>query len=103
MATHLIETLRGVGDIYSGDVLLRAGAAYQLSLWSDNNESRDSHDPHGAVTIDGNVAITGIGEAVVLLGPGGDLTLRLQDGRRLAFSLTSTTGHIVGRGGLQPA
>jgi hypothetical protein len=31
------------------------------------------------------------------------LTLRLQDGRRLPFTLTASTGHIVGRGGLESA
>lgn len=102
MARRLIEALTGVGDIYAGEMLLRAGAAYHLSLWSHDGEAQTKDDLPVAVTIDGNVSITGIAEAVVLAGPE-NLTLRRQDGRRLAFSLTSTGGEIVGRGGLQPA
>jgi hypothetical protein len=97
MARRLLESLSGVGDVYAGNELIRT-TSYQLSLWLNE-------DPVGAgsnVTIDGHIDITGIGEAVVLTGSD-SLTLRLQDGRRLVFSLTGTGGGIIGRGGLQPA
>ena len=43
-----------------------------------------------------------MGEAVVLAGAD-TLTLKLQDGRRMVFQLTSSSGGIVGRGGFLPA
>jgi hypothetical protein len=51
------------------------------------------------VIVDRHIDTTGIGEAVVLAGPG-TLTLTIEDGRRLAFQLTSSAGGIVGRGWL---
>ena len=50
-------------------------------------------------TTSGRIDITGIAEALVLAGPG-NLTLTLEDGRRLAFDLTNSGGGIVGRGWL---
>ena len=91
MARRLIEELSGAGDIYSGDVLLRAGVPYQLSVWSDDVQ------PPPAVTIEGAVGITGIAEAVVLTGPD-KLTLKLPDGRSVALKLTSTGGRFVASG-----
>ena len=81
MTRRLLESLSGVGDIHAGDVQLRT-TSYKLSLWSD-------------ASIDGHIDITGIAEAVVLAGPG-ILTLTIEDGRRLAFQLTSSGGGIVG-------
>ncbi len=43
-----------------------------------------------------------MGEAAVLAGPE-KLTLKLEDGRRLMFTLTSTSGRIRAYGGLDPA
>jgi hypothetical protein len=83
---QLLESLTGLGDVYVGDVLLRR-TRYDLALWSDDS-------------IDGHIDITGIGEAVVLAGPD-QLMLRLEDGRRLPFTLTGSGGSIVGRGALQ--
>ena len=99
MPRHLLESMRGVGAIHAGDVLLRS-TAYELSLWSDDDQPR----PEGAVvsanaSVEGHIEIGGIAEAVVLAGPG-TLTLTLEDGRRLAFELTGTGGGIVGRGWL---
>jgi hypothetical protein len=96
MSRVLLESLRGVGAIHAGDVLLRT-TSYDLSLWSES----DAHGPGGApaTSTSGHIDITGIGEAVVLAGPG-TLTLTLEDGRRLAFDLTNSGGGIVGRGWL---
>ena len=99
MPRHLLESIRGVGTIYAGEVLLRT-TTYDLSLWSDDDQPR----PEGEVVtsiarVDGHIEIGGIAEAVVLAGPG-TLTLTLEDGRRLAFELTGTGGGIVGRGWL---
>jgi hypothetical protein len=103
MGQRVLETLRGVGEVYAGDLLLRR-TPYELSLWIDD-EAADRQvrgdAPVNPVNIDGHIDITGIGEAVVLAGPG-QLTLRLEDGRRLSFTLTGTGGTIVGRGGFQP-
>lgn len=100
MPRHLLGELTGVGDVYAGEHLLRS-TAYRLSLWADAEAPAPADDPTPAA-IDGFIDIEGIGEAIVLAGPG-TLTLRLEDGRRLAFTLVGTEGRIVGRGGLQKA
>ena len=94
MTRRLLGSLRGVGAVHAGDLLLRT-TAYDLSLWTDDPaEHGDS-----ASSIDGHIDITGIQEAVVLAGPG-MLTLTIEDGRRMAFQLTSSAGAISGRGWL---
>jgi len=98
MTRRLLESVRGVGTIHAGEVLLRT-TDYELSLWSDDQPGAPGEDPEAGARIDGHIDITGIGEAVVLAGPG-TLTLTLEDGRRLAFQLTSSGGRIVGRGWL---
>jgi hypothetical protein len=95
MARRVVEALSGMGGVYAGDVLLRM-TPYELSVWVDEDSSETD-----TVSIDGHIDIAGMGEAIVLAGP--QLTLRLQDGRTLAISLTGTGGGIIGRGGLQPA
>jgi hypothetical protein len=90
MARRVIESLKGVGAVYASDALLRR-TSYELEVWTDDGTTEH---------IEGHIDVTGLGEAVVLAGPD-VLTLHLQDGRRLPFTLTGSTGHIVGRGGLQ--
>jgi hypothetical protein len=51
----------------------------------------------GAAPITGSIDITGMGEAVVLTGPE-RLMLKLADGRRLMFTLSSTSGRIRSAG-----
>lgn len=85
MARILLESLSGVGAIHSGEQLLRI-TDYELSIWSEGAA--------GTVAIEGHIAITGMGEAVVLAGPE-TLTLTLEDGRRLALRLASTGGQIA--------
>ena len=99
MGRRVIETLRGIGEVYAGDVLLRH-TRYELSVWIDDEAGNRQIPSDAIVNVDGHIDITGIGEAVVLAGPG-QLTLRLDDGRRLSFVLTDTGGAIVGRGGFQ--
>ena len=94
VSKRLVETLKGVGDIYAGGELLRT-TPYELQVWTV-----DGATP--SVEIQGHIDISGLGEAVVLAGPD-TLTLRLDDGRTLGFVLTASTGHIVGRGGLERA
>ena len=91
MARRVLESLRGVGGVYAGQVWLR-NTRYELSVWVED----------GSAIVDGHIDIAGISEAVVLAGPG-ELSLRLEDGRRLRFVLTGTGGAIIGRGGLQAA
>ncbi len=97
MAKRLVESLTGVGAIHAGEILLRT-TTYNLSVWSDDQASADGQTEG----VDGHIDITGIGETVVLAGPG-TLTLTLADGRRLAFQITSSVGGIVGRGWLPAA
>lgn len=85
MARKLVDVLSGFGDIYAGDQLLRK-TTYQIEVFSDE-------DTGGPLHLEGTIDITGMGEAVVLAGPR-ELTLELEDGRRLPFTLTSTTGRI---------
>ena len=96
MTRRLVGSLRGVGAVHAGDVLLRT-AAYDLSLWADDQPLAE--DAASATAIDGHIDITGIQEAVVLAGPG-MLTLTIEDGRRMAFQLMSSNGAIAGRGWL---
>lgn len=97
MPRHLLESMRGVGAIHAGDVLLRT-TAYELSIWSEDDQPRPEGEAVTSIArVEGHIEIGGIAEAVVLAGPG-TLTLTLEDGRRLAFELTGTGGGIVGRG-----
>ena len=91
MARHLLETMSGTGAVHAGDVHLRT-TRYELSFWADDNGSGD-----WAIVVDGRIDITGMAEATVLVGADA-LTLTLEDGRRLAIQLTSTSGGFVGRG-----
>ncbi len=100
MTKRLLESLSGVGAIHAGGLLLRT-TAYRLSLWS-HDQPRAAGEEAAVASIDGHIDITGIAEAVVLAGPG-TLTLTIEDGRRLAFQLTSSGGGIAGRGWLPPA
>ena len=92
MSKRLVESLKGMGTVYAGPELLRR-TPYELHVWAIEGAAP-------SVEIEGRIDIAGIGEAVVLAGPD-VLTLQLEDGRRLAFTLTASTGHIVGRGGLE--
>lgn len=92
MARRLLHTVRGVGAVHAGDVLLRT-TSYELSIWSGGSAPDDPDD--ALPRIDGHIDITGIAEAAVLAGPG-TLTLTLDDGRRLSFKLTSSGGAITG-------
>lgn len=94
MTRRLLESLTGVGPIHAGDQLLRT-TKYSVAVWSDDKPPKTADDSPAVATVDGHVDITGIAEAIVLAGPG-SLTLTLEDGRRLAFHLTSSGGSIVG-------
>jgi hypothetical protein len=97
MPRRVLESLTGVGEVYAGDVLLRR-TQYDLALWTDDPDVTQVRSE--TIRVDGHIDITGIGESLVLAGSD-QLTLRLQDGRRLRFRLTGTGGGIVGQGGLQ--
>ena len=95
MARRLVESMSGTGPIHAGEQLLRT-TTYKVSVWWDDEPPKPGDDARPVATIDGHIDITGIAEAVVLAGPGA-LTLTLEDGRRLAFHLTSSGGSIVGQ------
>jgi len=95
MTGRLIETLHGTGAIHGDGQLLRM-VHYEVSVWSVDPSSDDSAPrTQEDSTIDGHIDITGIEEAVVLAGADA-LILTLEDGRRLAFQLTSSSGGIAG-------
>ena len=87
----MIEVLSGEGEIYAGDRLVRR-TRYRLSI-SDG-------DAANAGGIEGTIELATEGEAVVLARVE-QLTLLLDDGRYLAFSLTSPDGRIRAHGGLE--
>jgi hypothetical protein len=97
MSRRLLEELRGVGEIQAGTHVLRS-TPYQLEVWGEESDASHLARP----VIEGHIDITGISEAVVLAGPEG-LVLKLEDGRRLPFSITDTGGKIIGRGFHQAA
>jgi len=93
MSKHLVEELKGVGKVYSGDSLLRI-TNYRLYIW------REEETTPAVEAIDGQIEISDVAEAIVLAGPEA-LTLQLEDGRRLPFALTATHGGLVARGALE--
>jgi hypothetical protein len=92
MTRRTVETLVGVGALRGGDVLLRE-VPYRLTRWVDD-AAPAAATPHEE--LDGTIDITGIAEATVLAGVD-DLMLWLEDGRGIAITLTSSTGHVVAR------
>lgn len=84
-----VELLTGIGEIYAGDQLLRR-AWYELAVSSWQAGASVDNPP-----IVGSIDVSGMGEAVVLAGPE-RLMLKLEDGRRVMFNLSSTTGRIRG-------
>jgi hypothetical protein len=101
MARRLLQALTGVGDIYSGDRMLRH-TPYRLSVWARHDLPGEDDDRHAIGEIDGHIEIAGMGEAVVLAGAE-SLVLKLEDGRRMPFAILDTGGRIVGRNGFEPA
>ena len=93
MTGRLLESLQGMGAVHAGEHFLRR-THYDLTVWSPDDSSGGGTSHEGS-RIEGHIEITGIGEAVVLAGAE-TLTLTLEDGRRLAFQLTSSTGGIAG-------
>lgn len=91
MARKTIQVFSGVGEIYGGDRLLRT-TRYRLEV------TADSESP--GTTIEGSIEISGMAEAVVLAGAP-QLTLLLEDGRYVSFTLASSAGHIRVTGGLE--
>ena len=82
----------GVGQIFAGDVFLRQ-VQYTLTD-AGEGPSADASEPR----IRGHIDLQGMPEAIVMAGAR-ELVLRLEDGRRLTFVLTTTAGAIAGVGG----
>ena len=87
----MIEELRGEGEIYAGDRLVRR-TRYRLSI--------SKGDASSAGGVEGTIELATEGEAIVLSRVE-RLTLLLDDGRHLAFSLASPDGRIRAHGGLE--
>jgi len=95
MARRLIDSVTGIGSVQAGSHTLRA-TRYRLSFWVNDDLPPPTDPADTAPTVDGQIDISGIGEAAVLSGPDA-LTLTLADGREIAFRIKSTAGDIVGR------
>lgn len=87
----MIEELCGEGEIYAGDRLVRR-TRYRLRISAGGASSESG--------IEGTIELATEGEAMVLTRVE-QLTLLLDDGRHLAFSLVSPTGRIRPHGGLE--
>ena len=83
--------LNGEGEIYAGGRLLRR-TTYRLRIVEG--------DSPGSSRIEGDITIATEGEAIILTRAE-VLTLLMDDGRHLAFSLVSPTGKIKAHGGLE--
>ena len=84
------NVLTGEGEIYAGDRLVRR-TRYRLSIFAD--------DAPGT-PIEGTIDLATEGEAMVL-ARADELTLLMDDGRHLTFSLASPDGRICVHGGLE--
>jgi hypothetical protein len=87
----MTEELRGEGEIYAGDRLVRR-TRYRLII--------STGDAASASGVEGTIELATEGEAMVLARVE-QLTLLLDDGRYLAFSLASPDGQIHAHGGLE--
>ena len=87
----MIEELKGEGEIYAGDRLVRR-TRYRLII--------SKGDASSAAGIEGTIELATEGEAMVLARVE-ELTLLLDDGRHLAFSLASPDGRIHAHGALE--
>lgn len=94
MGRRLVDSVTGIGSIQAGNLTLRA-TRYRLSFWVNDDVRPETGASDGAI-VDGQIDISGIGEAAVLSGPE-SLTLTLADGREIAFRMKSTSGDIVGK------
>ncbi|HVH58642.1 MAG TPA: hypothetical protein VM791_20415 [Vicinamibacterales bacterium] len=97
MERQKLEVLEGVGEIYAGDRLLRT-TTYHIEVSTQRSPPISSDE----TVVEGTIDINGMPEAVVLAGAD-DLTLRLEDGRTVPFTLGSTLGRIRIQGGLPPS
>ena len=89
------NVLRGIGEIFAGDRLIRH-AAYRLEV------SSDLATPGASCTIvEASIDISDTPEAFVL-ARAGTLTLCLEDGRSVPFTLDGPRGRIVVHGDLPP-
>lgn len=91
MTWHRTDVLSGEGEIYAAGRLLRR-TTYRLRIVEG--------DVPGSSRIEGEIAIATEGEAIILLRAD-RLTLLIDDGRHLSFSLVSPTGRIEAHGGLE--
>ena len=89
MTQPAVEVLSGEGEIYAGDRLLRR-TSYRLTVPGGA----------GAGRIEGDIRVATEGEAIILTRAE-TLTLLMDDGRSLTFSLADPSGRIRAHGGLE--
>lgn len=94
MGRRVITVSEGVGRLFGGDVLLR-DVSYRLSRSVDEGDAVGPPEVSGS--IEGTMDVGDVAEAVVLSGVE-DLVLELDDLRRIAIALTSSSGGFELRG-----
>jgi hypothetical protein len=89
------KVLQGVGEIFAGDRLIR-NTSYRLEVSSCPASPGAPH-----TIVDASIDISTTPEAFVL-ARAGTLTLCLEDGRSIPFTLDRLSGRIVVHGELPP-
>jgi hypothetical protein len=91
MTRNTIQAISGEGEIYAGGRLLRR-TTYRLNIVDG--------DAPGSTRIEGDITIATEGEAIILMRAE-LLTLLMDDGRYLSFSMVTPTGTIRAHGGIE--
>lgn len=92
--TKPTRILRGIGEVFAGDRLIRH-TEYRLELAAE--PSADA----AATIVEASIDVSGTPEAFVL-SRADHLTLYLEDGRSVPFTLESPRGRIAVHGELPP-
>lgn len=92
--TKPTRVLHGIGEVFVGDRLIRH-TEYRLEVAAE--PSADT----AATIVEASIDVSGTPEAFVL-SRAGHLTLCLEDGRSVPFTLASPRGRIVVHGELPP-
>ena len=82
--------LHGRGDIMREDGSRIERVVYRLTLWNTEQD-----DVARTLSVDGQLDLS-TSDTVALLEHGGPMTLRLEDGRVVSFTLTSASLRIGG-------
>ena len=104
MSIRMLESHRGVGNLYSGDKLVLEDVEYEFALWQQMVSARRGEEIPGLKDAAGR--LLGVDNWALIDIMGGDpmMVLVLEDGRKWPCLLSdSSTGRLRGRGVLLAA